>query len=601
MLRPTLVAPTSGSKKRCSRDLCLKWLHQKRPDLRWAHPNCFLLQGIPSEVTADEVRSSFLPFCVDGTGDGIAIFSMKESSKSSTLSAYVQFKNKSEHDAALILQKQVVGVQVKTSCKLSFIKEEVQNGQVNKKKAEAEYLVQPSTENKRRTDQSHKKLETAKLGLRMLSSKNMRPGHVLCTPSIVLLRDTAPRTSTALTRSCDSIVEKTTGLISVANMIIADKGRQIERLTSVIERGIDSTLQAKSAFDTLQMLRDGKRDDTQCMVCFEPLGIGGNSRGIVSVTPCGHLFCRGCMKGYVQEKLAESGNRRPPCMMCRKPVHESQIKYVDPDSKSDDEVLQKRRNEAQVLVEQAAELLRHSDGQLSAELWDAIYLTRELPPESKCSNHPTHTAIPDHFLGHLRHAESMGYSSKVRTLLQDLPRDELSVVFTSSKDAVKLLLAILDNSGIGARGLFTGQPESASERAIVEWESGDDVSVLVVQSGAAACGLTLTSACKMFIMEPFMKHEEEKQAYARLHRYGQTKPVEVKIYYHPVSVESRLLEWRNRALNNVTTQEKITYGSMKNDSTEDENEEATQTRFLLGLQNKKGGLTADDDEMDEAD
>jgi hypothetical protein len=192
MFRPTLVSPMSGSKKRCCRDLCLKWLHQKRPDLGWAHPNCFLLQGIPSGVTAEEVRSLFLPFCIDGIGGGIAIFSMKESSKSSTLSAYVQFKHKSDHDVALILQKQVVGVQVKTSCKLSFIKEEVQNAQVDKKKAETGYLVQPSTENKRRTDQSHKKLETAKPGLRMLSSKNMRPGHVLCTPSIVLLRDNAP-------------------------------------------------------------------------------------------------------------------------------------------------------------------------------------------------------------------------------------------------------------------------------------------------------------------------------------------------------------------------------------------------------------------------
>jgi hypothetical protein len=39
-------------------------------------------------------------------------------------------------------------------------------------------------------------------------------------------------------------VEKTTGLISVANMIIviAEKGGQIVRLTSVIECGIKSTL-----------------------------------------------------------------------------------------------------------------------------------------------------------------------------------------------------------------------------------------------------------------------------------------------------------------------------------------------------------------------
>ena len=51
----------------------------------------------------------------------------------------------------------------------------------------------------------------------------------------------------------------------------------------------------------------------------------------------------------------------------------------------------------------------------------------------------------------------------------------------------------------------------------------------------------------MFLMEPFIRQEEEQQAYARCHRYGQQKDVCVKIYYAPVSVESRLLSWRKKA------------------------------------------------------
>lgn len=38
-----------------------------------------------------------------------------------------------------------------------------------------------------------------------------------------------------------------------------------------------------------------------------------------------------------------------------------------------------------------------------------------------------------------------------------------------------------------------------------------------------------------------------QQAYGRLHRYGQSKDVFVKVYYAPVSVESRLLRWRKTA------------------------------------------------------
>ena len=43
------------------------------------------------------------------------------------------------------------------------------------------------------------------------------------------------------------------------------------------------------------------------------------------------------------------------------------------------------------------------------------------------------------------------------------------------------------------------------------------------------------------------RQEEEKQAYARCHRYSQKHKVSVKVYYTPVSVESRLLEWRKGA------------------------------------------------------
>ena len=41
------------------------------------------------------------------------------------------------------------------------------------------------------------------------------------------------------------------------------------------------------------------------------------------------------------------------------------------------------------------------------------------------------------------------------------------------------------------------------------------------------------------------------QAYARCHRYGQTNNVHVKVYYVPVTVERRLLEWRKRAANKM--------------------------------------------------
>jgi hypothetical protein len=72
----------------------------------------------------------------------------------------------------------------------------------------------------------------------------------------------------------------------------------------------------------------------------------------------------------------------------------------------------------------------------------------------------------------------------------------------------------------------------------------------------------------------------------RCHRHGQTKPVHVKCYYAPVSVESRLLEWRKRASKKDTTdavmasvnsnqEAKIVYATM--DFVDDDDDEDHQS------------------------
>jgi hypothetical protein len=100
---------------------------------------------------------------------------------------------------------------------------------------------------------------------------------------------------------------------------------------------------------------------------------------------------------------------------------------------------------------------------------------------------------------------------------------------------------------------------------------------------------TLTAASKMFLLEPFSKHEEEKQAYARLHRYGQTREVYCKIYFAPVSVESRLMEWRKRQVGSLRAgqselrgTETVLYAPLRND-TSDFSMGDDENRFLLGI------------------
>jgi hypothetical protein len=257
------------------------------------------------------------------------------------------------------------------------------------------------------------------------------------------------------------------------------------------------------------------------------------------------------------------------CPSCRRPfANPADCILVDRHFKSE----QTLRNERQVaikLVREAGKLLDESDGQLDAEMWRALYMSFDLPAGIPNRGDPALTAIPREALTHLQGATGMklnclrserptsgsvkgaGRCSKVQKLLEDLPKNERCVVFSSSKECLSHLSTIFEEVNIGFQAIYTGLTTSQLRSAVTKWESpGAQASdpppfpCLLVQAGAAAAGLTLTAACKMFIMEPFLRQEEEHQAYARCHRYSQNHKVTVKVYYTPVSVESRLLQWR---------------------------------------------------------
>ena len=242
---------------------------------------------------------------------------------------------------------------------------------------------------------------------------------------------------------------------------------------------------------------------------------------------------------------------------------------IDPSLKDEREAAMRERSAAKKLVRDAALALEESNGHLDPEMWRALYMNFDLPTNVPSHGSPTFTAIPREVLTHFRAATGMkthcnkndrppagsmkgaGRCSKVQRLLEDLPTDERAVVFSSNQDVLMHLKVVLEEENIGFQAIHQGQSTEELKDSVSNWEKDGETPTdpppfpcLLVQAGAAASGLTLTAASKMFIMEPFIRHEQERQAYARCHRLTQTKQVTVKVYYTPVSVESRLLQWR---------------------------------------------------------
>jgi SNF2 family DNA or RNA helicase len=318
------------------------------------------------------------------------------------------------------------------------------------------------------------------------------------------------------------------------------------------------------------------------------------------------MTCCKCYESYYYED-------KKNCAVCRKEVRLAETRIVDFKKREDSSAADQRRKQAEEQLEKVAQELKTTHGRLSASTWRNLYERFPRPVDADESADASLPALPGDFLAHLKRATSIPivsnksaavlvenssqYSSKIRALLKDLPTDERSVVFASSKDIIMLLHKVFDIERIQYRALYTGQASKESGRAISEWQTIDSCRVLLVQAGAAACGLTLTAARKMFIVDPFQRHEEEKQAYARIHRIGQTQKVEIKVYYSPVSVESRLLDWRNRARSRNPDAETITnviHGTPMeeddddddvddvDDDVDDDVREDDQVEFLLG-------------------
>ena len=64
--------------------------------------------------------------------------------------------------------------------------------------------------------------------------------------------------------------------------------------------------------------------------------------------------------------------------------------------------------------------------------------------------------------------------------------------------------------------------------------------IFVITLAAGACGITLTAASRVYLMEPALDPAAEQQAAGRVHRLGQTSAVTIKRFLYRKTVEERI-------------------------------------------------------------
>ncbi|XP_042483318.1 helicase-like transcription factor CHR28 [Macadamia integrifolia] len=118
---------------------------------------------------------------------------------------------------------------------------------------------------------------------------------------------------------------------------------------------------------------------------------------------------------------------------------------------------------------------------------------------------------------------------------------EKAIVFSQWTRMLDLLEAHLKSSSIQYRRLDGTMSVVARDKAVKDFNSLPEVSVMIMSLKAASLGLNMVAACHVLLLDLWWNPTTEDQAIDRAHRIGQTRPVTVLRLTVKDTVEDRIL------------------------------------------------------------
>ena len=121
-----------------------------------------------------------------------------------------------------------------------------------------------------------------------------------------------------------------------------------------------------------------------------------------------------------------------------------------------------------------------------------------------------------------------------------------SVIFSGWTSHLDLIEFALEANNFKYTRLDGSMTRKARTASLETFRVDDAVPIMLVTIGAGGLGLNLTSANKVFMMEPQFNPAAEAQAVERVHRLGQTRDVEITRYIMRGSFEEKMLELQRK-------------------------------------------------------
>lgn len=301
--------------------------------------------------------------------------------------------------------------------------------------------------------------------------------------------------------------EEAAAASDVANGLADDMDLQelIERFTSDSDGG-EQDITNKYGAHVLQEIQS--QANNECPICSE------EPMNEPAVTGCWHTACKQCLLDYIEHQ--KDKHTLPLCFNCRAPINQRDIFEIVHHEENDDFDL------------------------------DA--------PTAQPNGTPPKISLRR--IGHNSSAKIAALISHLKAIRKERPGTK-SVVFSQFTSFLDLISPALSAAHIPHLRFDGAMSQKARAAVLTQFsdagagspsnnkKSGHGM-VLLLSLRAGGVGLNLTSAKRVFMMDPWWSFAVEAQAIDRVHRMGQEEEVKVVRFVVGGSIEGRMLKVQDR-------------------------------------------------------
>jgi len=127
----------------------------------------------------------------------------------------------------------------------------------------------------------------------------------------------------------------------------------------------------------------------------------------------------------------------------------------------------------------------------------------------------------------------------VNKIIASIPATDKIIIFSYFTTLLRDLAHNIDNQNINLQ-MYHGEMNMNERNSTIEtFKTDPSAHILLINLRAGGCGLNLSEANHVILMEPYWNDSEQEQAINRAYRYGQTKPVHV----YRLQVENSIEKW----------------------------------------------------------